>query len=237
MQAPPARLGPFEFQTLSRIRWDHSIRRRTIASKDLISPQLGNQNMAKQDEIKTMKLYHLFGSHRASTERVGLHRQRHPSETGTIGEAGLTTLFRRRTCWSYRQATRCGASREKGAGYRHGVWRDSLIAGTSKRLQSKDLTRRCGLDDQVTHLNGDFLELPVQHNECDVVVGLLCFLHIGHWRQLFTRYFDSLKPGGLLYVDDIFPSWRQVDRRRSTHAETGHLLHETPEFEDATTKW
>ena len=90
--------------------------------------------------------------------------------------------------------------------HRRGCKVDALGLQPDPREAGKGLTRRCGLDNQVTHLNGDFLELPVQHNECDVVVGLLCFLHIGHWRQLFTRCFDSLKPSGLLYVDDFFPS-------------------------------
>ncbi|KAJ0412059.1 hypothetical protein ATCC90586_004605 [Pythium insidiosum] len=38
----------------------------------------------------------------------------------------------------------------------------------------------------------------------DVIVGLLSFMHIGQWRELFSRCFASLKPGGVLYVEDFF---------------------------------
>jgi len=73
------------------------------------------------------------------------------------------------------------------------------LAGASQWLQSaleqqpdlsaasRELTRCCRLDEQVKHLTGDFLALPVQLNEYDAVVGLLCFLHVGNWLPLFQR--------------------------------------------------
>ncbi|KAG2788361.1 hypothetical protein JG687_00015669 [Phytophthora cactorum] len=88
--------------------------------------------------------------------------------------------------------------------HRSGCKVDALELQPDLSEAGRELTRRCGLSDHVTHLNGDFLELPLQENGYDAVVGLLCFLHIGHWRQLFQRCYDSLKPGGFLYVDDFF---------------------------------
>lgn len=88
--------------------------------------------------------------------------------------------------------------------HRSGCKVDALELQPDLSEAATELTRRCGLSEQVTHLSGDFLALPVLANEYDAVVGLLCFLHIGHWRDLFQRCFDSLRPGGVLYVDDFF---------------------------------
>ncbi|RLN93222.1 hypothetical protein BBJ28_00009144 [Nothophytophthora sp. Chile5] len=116
------------------------------------------------------------------------------------------------------------------------------------------LTRRCGLSDRITHLNGDFMELPVAAGEYDTVVGLLCFLHIGNWRELFQRCFDSLKPGGLLYVDDFFQRGQELttDDKRTLKEDIycSDLLNEDEilatlancgfekaDFQDVTPKW
>ncbi|GMF64517.1 unnamed protein product [Phytophthora lilii] len=118
----------------------------------------------------------------------------------------------------------------------------------------RELTRRCGLEDQVMHVNGDFLELPTQINEYDAVVGLLCFLHIGNWRPLFQRCFDSLKPDGVLYVDDFFLRGETLTasdentlkkeiycaellRREEIVSVLCACGFETPNFEDVTPKW
>lgn len=68
----------------------------------------------------------------------------------------------------------------------------------------RELTRRCGLGDRVTHELGDFLAMPATPQLYDVVVGLLCFLHIGRWHQLFQKCHDSLSSGGFLFVEDFF---------------------------------
>uniref|UniRef100_A0AAV1TNE7 Uncharacterized protein n=1 Tax=Peronospora matthiolae TaxID=2874970 RepID=A0AAV1TNE7_9STRA len=79
--------------------------------------------MAKEDEIKTMKLYHHL-------DRI---------------ESRLLA-------------------------HRSGCKVDVLELQPGLSEAGKELTRRSGLDNQVTHLSGDFLELPVQHNEYDIVV-------------------------------------------------------------------
>lgn len=70
----------------------------------------------------------------------------------------------------------------------------------------QELTRRCGLDVGVTHVLGNFLDPPkvLLDTQYDAVVGILSFLHIGSWGQLFTRCFESLRPGGFLFVEDFY---------------------------------
>ncbi|KAJ0412060.1 hypothetical protein ATCC90586_004606 [Pythium insidiosum] len=81
---------------------------------------------------------------------------------------------------------------------------DALELQPDLSMIAEEMTRRCGLSDRVTHVTGDFLQRPVAHEQYDVIVGLLSFMHIGQWRELFSRCFASLKPGGVLYVEDFF---------------------------------
>ncbi|TDH67059.1 hypothetical protein CCR75_007932 [Bremia lactucae] len=118
----------------------------------------------------------------------------------------------------------------------------------------RELTRRCGLKSHVTHLNMDFLELSVQKCDYDAVVGLLCFLHIGHWNQLFQKCYDILKPGGFLYVDDFFRRGKNLTeedklalkndvycasvlRKEEIQAVLRSCGFEEIDFQDMTTKW
>jgi predicted O-methyltransferase YrrM len=80
---------------------------------------------------------------------------------------------------------------------------------------AQELTKRCGLSHRVTHVTGDFLSRPVEEEKYDVIVGLLCFLHIGQWQEIGTRSSEhcarclrSLEPGGVLYVEDFFQHGR-----------------------------
>lgn len=68
------------------------------------------------------------------------------------------------------------------------------------------LTRRCRLDNQVTHVLGNVLDPPppLLDSRYDAVVGLLSFLHIGNWDTLFARCNESLRPGGFLFVEDFY---------------------------------
>ncbi|GLE04953.1 hypothetical protein PINS_up013934 [Pythium insidiosum] len=81
---------------------------------------------------------------------------------------------------------------------------DALELQPDLSMIAEEMTRRCGLSAYVTHMTGDFLQSPVADEKYDVIVGLLSFMHIGQWRELFSRCFQSLKPGGVLYVEDFF---------------------------------
>ncbi|GLE04952.1 hypothetical protein PINS_up013933 [Pythium insidiosum] len=133
---------------------------------------------------------------------------------------------------------------------------DALELQPDLSMIAEEMTRRCGLSAYVTHMTGDFLQSPVADEKYDIVVGLLSFLHIGQWRELFTRCYQGLKPGGVLYVEDFFRrgvsfSNEELQILRDdiscrtellSHGELVTLLQddvgfEIVRFEDVTDKW
>lgn len=66
-----------------------------------------------------------------------------------------------------------------------------------------DLTRRCGLSTQVTHLCGDALHVPLQDAGFDAVVSWLAILHIPDRPRLCARIARALRPGGICYIEDL----------------------------------
>ena len=66
------------------------------------------------------------------------------------------------------------------------------------------LTERCGLAHLVRHQRGDILEGPVPPGHFDALFGWLVFLHIPERERLYQRCHEALRPGGNLYVEDLF---------------------------------
>jgi cyclopropane fatty-acyl-phospholipid synthase-like methyltransferase len=66
-----------------------------------------------------------------------------------------------------------------------------------------DLTRRCGLGEQVTHLRGDALMHKLPDATFDAVVSWLAVLHIPHRPRLFARMARALRAGGGCYIEDL----------------------------------
>lgn len=79
------------------------------------------------------------------------------------------------------------------------------------------LTKRCGLTDRVTHLQGDVLEGVAGADRYDGIVSMLCFLHIPDRRRLFTNCADALRLQGRIFIDDY------VKLGNFTAAEQQHL--------------
>ena len=69
---------------------------------------------------------------------------------------------------------------------------------------ARSLTGRCGLADRVTHRCGDVLSATLPANAHDALVSWLAFYHIADHQTLFARSIETLKPGGRLYVEDLF---------------------------------
>lgn len=78
-----------------------------------------------------------------------------------------------------------------------------------------DLTRRCGLEHQVTHLCGNVLDGV--SGEFDAVLSMLCFMHIPDRAALFANCRAALKKGGTLYIEDY------ARTREATSAEADAL--------------
>lgn len=69
---------------------------------------------------------------------------------------------------------------------------------------AQTLTRRCGLDDRVTHVCGNFLDGLEGAATFDALVSWLTFLHIPDRETLYRRCFEALEPGAFLFAEDYF---------------------------------
>lgn len=70
---------------------------------------------------------------------------------------------------------------------------------------ASELTQRCGLNDLVHHIAGDFLQVGqyLQKGSFDSIVSWLTVLHIQNREKLYQIAFDLLKPGGVYYAEDF----------------------------------
>jgi len=92
---------------------------------------------------------------------------------------------------------------------------------------ARSLTGRCGLADRVTHLCGDVLAAKLAANAHDALVSWLAFYHIADHRALFAKAIATLKPGGRLYVEDLFRhgDFDAGEQRAVTEKIYGQTLH------------
>jgi len=83
---------------------------------------------------------------------------------------------------------------------------------TALELQSdlnalaKDLTRRCGLSERVTHVCGDVLDGLLDEGGYDAAVSWLALYHIADHDAVFAHLASALKPGGLVFIEDLTTS-------------------------------
>jgi sterol 24-C-methyltransferase/phosphoethanolamine N-methyltransferase len=88
-----------------------------------------------------------------------------------------------------------------------------------------DLTRRAGLESQVTHACGDALTYPLSDLSFDAVISFLAVLHVPQRPRLMQRVARSLKQGGRCYIEDLcqrapFAAADLQDVRRIVHGVT-----------------
>ncbi len=69
---------------------------------------------------------------------------------------------------------------------------------------ARELTGRCGLSDKIEHRCGDVLAQDLTGGGYDAVVSWLCFYHIPDRAGLLRQCMTALRPGGTLYVEDLF---------------------------------
>lgn len=67
---------------------------------------------------------------------------------------------------------------------------------------ARDLTGRCGLGAQITHVCGDILN-GAAGGPFDGILSLLCMLHIPDKARLFAACRAALKPGQAMYIEDF----------------------------------
>jgi len=78
-----------------------------------------------------------------------------------------------------------------------------------------DLTRRSGLEDQVTHLCGDALAVALPGGAFDAVISFLAILHVDDRPGLLRKVSAALRPGGRCYFEDLCQRapWAPADLR------------------------
>ena len=66
-----------------------------------------------------------------------------------------------------------------------------------------DLTKRCGLENNVEHLCGDFLNMKLPDETYDAVVSWLALYHIPNRDDLLGSCIKILKPNGYFFAEDF----------------------------------
>jgi len=68
---------------------------------------------------------------------------------------------------------------------------------------AKDLTKKCGLSNKISHICGDILDYDFKNQTFDAVVSWLTLYHIANHEILLKKLFDLLNPNGFFYTEDI----------------------------------
>jgi cyclopropane fatty-acyl-phospholipid synthase-like methyltransferase len=94
------------------------------------------------------------------------------------------------------------------------------------------LTSRCGLDKRVSHVLGNALTYPLPQAALDGVVSWLAVHHIPERRQLLKRFAKALRPGGQIYIEDLYERAPFAESDRPDVAQTlfGVTLTSTADF-------
>ncbi|MEX0285429.1 MAG: cyclopropane-fatty-acyl-phospholipid synthase family protein [Paracoccaceae bacterium] len=81
---------------------------------------------------------------------------------------------------------------------------DAVELQADMNAAASSLTRRCGLDDRVTHRQGDILQTNLEPAAYQTAVSWLALYHIPNRATLFPRIGAALRPGGMLFVEDLY---------------------------------
>lgn len=183
--------------------------------------------MPKHEEIKTMKLYHHVDRIERRLLELGYTDKSQLVDVERLATKDSLHFYGDEPVVSVLELLRSGRKAEKeslenahvldiGSGYgsaarllahRSSCHVDALELQPDMSAAGEELTRRCALQHKVTHHTGDFLawqEPEEAQQDYDAVVGLLCFMHIDDWLELFRRCFERLAPGGFVYMEDFF---------------------------------
>lgn len=92
-----------------------------------------------------------------------------------------------------------------------------------------ELTERCGLSENVTHLCGDFLSHDWRGRRFDAVVSWLALYHIPDRPRLLRIARDLLPDGGAFYAEDLF-SRRPFDEDERARLASGLYANHLPDW-------
>lgn len=175
-------------------------------------------HVTEHDDIKTMKLY--TNLDRITNELQEL-QSKAPSSTSALDVDLLSTI----DSMHYRgnAAIEHGIACAKITKVSHVLDLGSGLGGPARMLThlthcsvdalelqpdlhalAQSLTRQCNLELQVHHEQGNFMTLSVIPETYDAIMSWLVFLHIPDRMSLLQKCHSSLKPDGMLYVEDYF---------------------------------
>jgi len=84
----------------------------------------------------------------------------------------------------------------------------ALELQSDQNVLASDLTARCGLTENVTHVCGDFLTHDWAGAHFDVIASWLALYHILERSQLLDRCYTLLGPGGFFFAEDLYARQR-----------------------------
>lgn len=105
-----------------------------------------------------------------------------------------------------------------------------LEFGSSKVLAfdfSPDMVEKCkklNVDQRLTVVSGDLLNIPIRENGWDVFVSSLAVGHVPDLLRVLSEAKRSLKPGGEIIISDFHPARAQAGFTRGTSAADGTYL-------------
>lgn len=69
---------------------------------------------------------------------------------------------------------------------------------------AKQLSQRCGLDENPQHICGDFLDYDFADKKFDAIVSWLALYHIPEREKMLRRCHDLLEANGQFYTEDLY---------------------------------
>ena len=169
----------------------------------------------KNEQIKTMKLYHqvnrVFNELEAlgygpndpvDVEKLTAFDQYHYLGTDAVDEA----IIRLRLGAGMRVLEVGGGigGPSRHIAYSAGCHMTALELQPDLNDTARVLTERCGLTDRISHLCGDILDGVSGPIGFDALVSWLTFLHIPRRAELYKRCYEAMNPGAGMYVEDYF---------------------------------
>lgn len=166
---------------------------------ELFLAKLGDNEFTSEDDVK-LTSQHYLGNEATETCAMELKKHfkamMHQKQGITVLDAGAGLGGTSRHLLS-----KYGLQEDKKSGFISHVTEIEFNPEFTKT--SKKLAQLRKLDNQISHITGDLLDLPNDLPEVDAVISFLTFLHIPNKPNIFKSLGSKLKKGGLLYVEDF----------------------------------
>lgn len=177
------------------------------------------------DSIKTMKLYSSLDRIERDLAAAGypsgpvpvsvlakldqLHYHGTDAVDLAIQDAGIT---------SYSHVLDIGAGYggpARWVAHRTGAMVNAVELQSDLNQFAQSLTNRSDLTERVAHTRGDILKTHLGSEAYDAAISFLALYHIPQRAALFPKVANALKPGGRLYVEDLYLLGKPTESEQS----------------------